>query len=84
MVEIQTPRHIRDVVGDLAVRRPPPPAVAREIRRAAGVTQAELAAIVGVTRVTVARWERGTRRPHGPKAAAYAVALRELERQVTK
>jgi transcriptional regulator with XRE-family HTH domain len=35
------------------------PAEARGIRRRLGLTQADLARRCGVTRVTVARWERG-------------------------
>ena len=59
-------------------KRLPPPAVARGIRRAAGVTQRAMASTLGVNRVTVARWESGTRRPRGELRAAYASLLREL------
>ena len=53
---------------------------ARQLRQHARITQAELAAEVGVARSTIAMWEAGERRPRGPKAAAYGRALRGLAR----
>ncbi len=44
----------------------PPPAVARAVREAAGVTQDRMAEELGVHRVTIARWEQdGGRSPRG-------------------
>ena len=67
-------------------RRLPPPAMAAAIRRAAGVSQARLAAELGVDRVTVARWERAgaswSRTPRGELRRRYAELLAELEREV--
>ena len=67
-------------------RRLPPPAMAAAIRRAAGVSQASLAAELGVDRVTVARWERAgapwSRTPRGELRRRYAELLAELEREV--
>jgi DNA-binding transcriptional regulator YiaG len=57
----------------------PSPAVAREIREAAGVSQARLASELGVHELTVQRWEAGTRTPHGDLRLAYARLLRELD-----
>jgi transcriptional regulator with XRE-family HTH domain len=54
----------------------------RRIRQAAGLSQAELAAVVGVSPVAISRWEAGDRRPHGAAAIAYARLLRELAEQV--
>lgn len=42
--------------------------LAKDARRACGVTQATFAAGVGVTRVTVTRWESGASAPDGPAA----------------
>jgi DNA-binding transcriptional regulator YiaG len=65
-----------------AARRLPAPAVARAIREAAGVTQAQVAAELGVGRVTVARWELGTRTPRGDLRLRYIAILDELREAV--
>jgi len=61
-------------------KRLPPPAMARAIRLAAGVSQARFATEIGVHRVTVARWEEGTRRPRGQHLRAYIQLLTELSK----
>jgi DNA-binding transcriptional regulator YiaG len=61
-----------------ARRRTPAPAVAKAIRAAAGVSQQELANELGVHRVTVARWEDGTRRPGGAVLEQYVQLLDQL------
>lgn len=61
-----------------AKRHLPSPDQAREIRQEADVTQTRLAAELGVHRVTIARWEAGTRRPTGTHRAAYAALLKQL------
>lgn len=58
------------------------PALARSIRKANGITQERLARELGVQRVTVARWEAGTRRPRGARAVAYESLLARLYREV--
>ncbi len=65
-----------------AARALPTPALARAIRQAAGVSQQRLADELGVGRVTVTRWEQGTRRPRGRLAVAYARLLQELRQEV--
>jgi transcriptional regulator with XRE-family HTH domain len=61
----------------------PPPAVARAIREAAGVTQERMAEELGVHRVTVARWEQTSgRSPRGELRARYARLLRELQQVI--
>ncbi|MGC0271719.1 helix-turn-helix domain-containing protein [Pseudactinotalea sp. Z1739] len=55
------------------------PALARAIRQGAGVTQAEIAAELGVHPFTVYRWERGTRRPGHGTQEAYTRLLRQLQ-----
>jgi transcriptional regulator with XRE-family HTH domain len=58
----------------------PRPGMAREIRQAAGVSQARLAAELGVAELTVARWETGTRTPRGDMRRQYGRVLTELDR----
>jgi DNA-binding transcriptional regulator YiaG len=53
----------------------PDPASRRAIRRAAGVSLSELAAVVGVTKGAVQHWERGRRRPTGEHLERYVAAL---------
>ncbi len=53
---------------------------AREIRRKARVSQAEVAAAVGVTVAAVSRWESGSRCPGTDLAARYARVLDALQR----
>jgi len=65
-----------------ARRRVPPPAVARAVRTAAGVPQDAVADELGVHRVTVARWELGTRRPRGELAQRYADVLECLRKEI--
>jgi DNA-binding transcriptional regulator YiaG len=60
-------------------KRLPDPGLARAIRVAAEVSQEQIAAELGVHRVTVARWGAGARRPRGRLRIAYAVLLRELQ-----
>lgn len=64
-------------------KRLPPPATARMIRLAAGVSQERLAQELGVHRMTILRWENGTRRPRGLARAAYVQVLSDLQREVT-
>lgn len=66
------------------LRRLPPPALAREIRRAAGLSQTELAAILGVHRVTLARYEAGMRQPAGGFAQRYAEALEAMQAEAAR
>lgn len=47
----------------------------RDLRLAAGLTQSDLAAKVGVAQATVAEWERGVYSPGAQKLPALAKAL---------
>ncbi|WP_022891229.1 helix-turn-helix transcriptional regulator [Agromyces subbeticus] len=60
----------------------PSPVTARLIRLAADVTQARMAQELGVSRVTIARWEAGTRRPRGKMMLDYRRVLDELREAV--
>lgn len=61
-----------------ARRRLPAPAMAREIRRAAGVSQGRMGQELGVTSITVSRWESGLRTPRGEHLVAYVELLDQL------
>jgi DNA-binding transcriptional regulator YiaG len=69
-----------DVARLARVRRLAASGAARAIREEAGLSLTELAAGVQVDRVTVHRWERGSRRPTGPAALRYLDVLEELSR----
>ncbi|MGW7302181.1 MULTISPECIES: helix-turn-helix domain-containing protein [unclassified Streptomyces] len=56
----------------------PPPKERRRLREAASLTQAQVAARIGVTRETVRAWETGRTTPRGRKREAYAKLLGEL------
>ncbi|WP_225987270.1 helix-turn-helix domain-containing protein [Streptomyces spectabilis] len=58
----------------------PPPKERRRLREAKPLTQAQLAALVGVTRETVRSWESGRTEPRGSRRAAYAKLLESLAR----
>ena len=68
-----------DRIQALAMKSPkaPTPGYVRTLRQALGVTQKELSERIGVDRMTVYRWERGTVHP----GAGAAKALDELRRQ---
>lgn len=61
-------------------RRLPSPALRKAIREHAGVTVAELAQVVGVSRQAIYRWEQGTRTPRGAVMHVYLAVLDELRR----
>jgi transcriptional regulator with XRE-family HTH domain len=51
----------------------------RRRRQAAGLSQEDLAAVVGVTPQAISLWERGRRRPRPATVARILEALRMLE-----
>jgi DNA-binding transcriptional regulator YiaG len=53
---------------------------ARQLRESAGISQAEVAAAIGVTPAAVSRWEAGARKPTGLAAQRYAQLLDLLAR----
>ncbi len=65
-------------------RRWPGGAVAKAVREAASVSQAAVAAELGVHQVTVARWETGKRRPRGEYLREYLTLLDALQQEVTR
>ncbi|WP_203654633.1 helix-turn-helix domain-containing protein [Demequina activiva] len=61
-----------------ADRALPTPSVSRAIRQSCGLSQARVALELGVSRMTVSRWERGARRPRGLRLVAYTALLSDL------
>ncbi|WP_405791790.1 telomere-associated protein Tap [Streptomyces sp. NBC_01506] len=60
----------------------PEPAERARLRGDYGLTQAEVAAVLGVTRATVAGWESGRSEPQGATRAAYAKLLEGIAAQL--
>lgn len=61
-----------------ALKRLPPPSLARAIREAARVSQVDVAEDLDVHPTTVARWEAGLRRPRGELLVRYVELLDQL------
>jgi HTH-type transcriptional regulator/antitoxin MqsA len=61
----------------------PPPAVCRAIRLRAGVSQDEVARVLGVNRVAVTRWESGQRVPRPVVRGRYVELLERLAQEQT-
>lgn len=55
---------------------------ARQIREAAGYTQADLAVLMGITASAVSRLESGGRQPRADTLLRWDKALRELEQRL--
>jgi transcriptional regulator with XRE-family HTH domain len=55
---------------------------AARVRELAGLSQAEVAELVGVTPATISRWEAAERRPTGERALAYGRVLRQITSRV--
>ncbi|MDQ3342190.1 MAG: helix-turn-helix domain-containing protein [Actinomycetota bacterium] len=72
----------RDLVRLSAARAASRSGDARRLRVAAGLTQAEVAEVCGVTQGAVSHWEAGTRVPRGTAARRYARLLETLRRGV--
>jgi transcriptional regulator with XRE-family HTH domain len=72
---------IDDLVAEVREQRKLP-AVARATRRKAGVSQARMAAALGVDRTTLARWELGRIQPRPAQRQRWQELLDKLEREV--
>jgi len=57
----------------------PPPDLRRAIRKAAGLTHADVAGALGVSRQAVAHWEGGTRTPRAVALKRYSDLLQRLQ-----
>ncbi|ELS55688.1 sigma factor-like helix-turn-helix DNA-binding protein [Streptomyces viridochromogenes] len=62
----------------------PPPEERRRLREAGALTQAQVAARVGVTRETVCAWESGRTTPRGRRREAYVRLLDSLAEKAEK
>jgi transcriptional regulator with XRE-family HTH domain len=70
---------IEAALAALAIRhRLPPPALRREIRQLAGLTQEDIANALRIDRASVARWEAGTREPRHDLLRPYLELLDRL------
>ncbi|MGJ5831420.1 helix-turn-helix domain-containing protein [Streptomyces ossamyceticus] len=58
--------------------RLPEPGERAKIRSQAGVTLRDFAQTLGVSQMTMSRWERGEAEPRLEKRVAYALLLREV------
>jgi DNA-binding transcriptional regulator YiaG len=77
MQETSTP--VAAISARLAVmHRLPPPELRRALREASGLSAAEVAGCLGVSRQTVAQWERGVRTPRGELLEHYVAVLERL------
>lgn len=67
------------VLARARVRRGlPEPALRRMLRERAGLSQEEIARLVGTTRPAVTRWETGQRTPRGETLERYVDLLNRL------
>jgi DNA-binding transcriptional regulator YiaG len=60
----------------------PAPAERKQIRTSYGVTIQAVANVLGVSRMSVTAWERGTSEPTGANATKYAQLLREMKEAI--
>lgn len=75
--------HLEQALRRAELRRAlPDPARLRLIRQAAGLTQAEVGAAVGVTQETVSRWESGESTPSKDRLAELVDVFQALARAV--
>jgi DNA-binding transcriptional regulator YiaG len=71
---------IEELKRRLAAKRDlPPPAVRRALREERGLSQADVARAVGVSRQAVSAWEAGKRKPRGERLDAYTAVIRALK-----
>ena len=73
-----TSTHVDGFLSQLQASRLPSPAIRRDIRLSAGVSCRQLALLVGVTPMTVIRWEKGAT-PHTEHAIRYREVLDALQ-----
>ena len=60
----------------------PAPAERKQIRTDYGVTIQAVADVLGVSRMSVTAWERGTSEPTGANATKYGQLLREMKQAI--
>jgi DNA-binding transcriptional regulator YiaG len=62
----------------------PPPEERARLRKAYGLSQAEVAEALGVKRASVSAWEQGRWDPRGDTRAEYVYLLREIKDRLEK
>lgn len=60
----------------------PAPVTRRLLREQAQLRQGDIAAVLGVDRATISRWESGETAPRGETLDAYIALLDRLQREV--
>lgn len=74
---------LSEVLKPVRARRAlPTPADRRAIREAAGLSAADVARVLGVTRATVTRYEHDIRSPQGDLAVRYLRLLDRLRKEI--
>jgi DNA-binding transcriptional regulator YiaG len=71
-----------EVLAQVRREELPPPATRALLRRQAGLTQRQVADVLGVHRITVTRWEQGWRSPRGRLRREYRRLLDRLMQEV--
>lgn len=75
---------LEQILSEARLRRSlPEPPVRRVLRQRAGLTQQEVALVLGVDRASIARYENGGRDPRGAIRVAYVALLTRLAKEVT-
>lgn len=77
-------QRVHQALSEAQQEQLPAAATCRAIRLAAGLTQAELAEALRVSRSAVSRWESGRRQPQGQARAEYTSALAVLLRRASE
>jgi transcriptional regulator with XRE-family HTH domain len=68
------------LVEQLAAAQLPPPGMRKSIRETAGASLRDIGSELGVTPMTVLRWERGEAEPRRDRAIAYRALLDALNK----
>jgi transcriptional regulator with XRE-family HTH domain len=72
------PEQVAELVGTLRDSRLPPPRRRRAIRKGAGASLRDIGRVLGVSPMTVSRWEAGVT-PRRDRAVAYRKLLHALD-----
>jgi DNA-binding transcriptional regulator YiaG len=70
--------------ADAAPGKLPDPQEQLRLRNGAGLSQRDLAGLMGVTRVSISYWERGRNEPSGENRARYVAVMDELQKAAGK
>jgi len=62
----------------------PAPAMCRLLRESAGLSQDDIARVVGADRSSISRWERGRRKPSRRIASRYVAVIARLLNEASR